>query len=115
MFPTTCATTASLSEPATAGDRHKCLLEVHQLVSLQRQLGFQGYRLPLWELALQAVWAQTLTTLLLKSQTYPWIKCPLHFYGTFGLLPLNKFVLKTITPAIRTLPPCRQHCSTCLL
>ena len=67
----------------------QCLLEVHQLASLQRQLGFQGC-LPLWELALQAVWAQTFTTLLLKLKTYPWIKSPLHFYGTFVgcLLPI---------------------------
>ena len=48
----------------------QCLLEVHQLASLQRQLGFQGC-LPLWELALQVVWAQTLTTLLLKLLTNP--------------------------------------------
>ena len=48
----------------------QCLLEVHLLVaSLQGQLGFQGQCLPLWELSLQAVWAQTLTTLL-KLQTY---------------------------------------------
>ena len=53
--------------------------------------------MPLWELALQAVWAHTLTTLLLKLQTYLRIKSPLHFYGTSGLLPLNKFVLKPIT------------------
>ena len=47
------------------------LLEVHLLASAQGQLGFQGQCLPLWELALQAIWAQTLTTLLLKLQTYP--------------------------------------------
>ena len=69
--------------------------------------------MPLWELALQAVWAQTLTTLLLKLQTYPWIKSPLHFYGTSGLLPLtNLFLSHLLTPTTRTLPPCRQHCST---
>ena len=45
----------------------QCLLEVHLLVgSLQGQLGFQGQCLPLWKLALKPVWAQTLTTLLLK-------------------------------------------------
>ena len=30
------------------------------------QLGYQGQCLPLWELAMQAIWVQTLTTLLLK-------------------------------------------------
>ena len=49
--------------------------------------------MPLWELTLQTVWAQTLITLLLKLQTYPWIKSPLHFYGTSGLLP-HQFVLQ---------------------
>ena len=72
--------------------------------------------MPLWELACQAVWAQTLTTLLLKLQTYPWIKSPLHFYGTSGLLPLiNLFLSHLLTPTTRTLLPCRQHCSTLLI
>ena len=83
----------------------RCLLEVHQLASLQRQLGFQGQCLPLWELALQAVWAQTLSTLLLKLQTYPWIKSLLHFYETFDWLPLTDlFLSQLLTPIIRTLP-----------
>ena len=75
----------------------QCLLEVHLLVaSLQGQLGFQGWCLPLWELARQAIWAQTLTTLLLKLQTYSWIKSPLHFCGTSGLFP-HQFVIKPLT------------------
>ena len=45
----------------------QCLLEVNLLVaSLQGQLGFQGKSLPLWGLAQQAIWAQTLTTLILS-------------------------------------------------
>ena len=68
--------------------------------------------MPLWELALQAVWAQTLTTLLLKLQTNLWIKPPFHFYGTPGLLPLtNLFLSQLLTPTTRTLLPFRQHCS----
>ena len=108
MFPTTCATTSSLSEHARVGDRHTDvhLLGVHLLVaSLQVQLGFQGQCLPFWELTLQAVWAQTLTTLLLKLQTYPQIKSPLHFYGTSGLLPLiNLFLSLLLTPTTMILP-----------
>ena len=68
------------------------LLEVHLLASAQGQLGFQGQCLPLWELALQAIWAQTLTTLL-KLQTYHQIKSALNFYGTSGLLPLINLFL----------------------
>ena len=90
------------------------LLEVHLLVaSLQGQLGFQGRCSPFWESVLQAVWVQTLATLLLKLQTNPQIKSPLHFYGISGLLSLiNLFLSHLLTPTIRTLPPCRQHCST---
>ena len=70
--------------------------------------------MPLWELALQAVCAQTLTTLLLKLQTYPWIKSPLHFYGTSGLLFLiNLFLSHLLTPT--TLPPYKQHHFTPLI
>ena len=97
MFPTCAATDLSVNLLGWVTGP-QCLLEVNLLVaSLQGQLGFQGQCLPLWELALQAICAQTLTTLLLKLQTYPWIKSPLHFYGTFGLLPLNKLLLKPIT------------------
>ena len=93
------------------------LPEVHLLVaSLQGQLGFQGQCLSLWELALQAVWAQILIILLLKLQTYPQIKSPLHFYGTYGLLPIiNLSLSHLLTPTTRTLPLCRQHRSTKLI
>ena len=69
--------------------------------------------MPLWELALQADWAQTLTTFLLKLQTYPGIKSPLHFYGTSGLLSLiNLFLSHLLTPTTRILPSCRQQRSS---
>ena len=65
---------------------------------------------------MQATWAQTLTTLLLNLQAYPWIKSPLHFCGTSGLLPLiNLFLSHLLTPTTRTLPPCGPHCSTLLI
>ena len=71
--------------------------------------------MPLWELALKAVWAQTIPTLLLKLQTYPQIKSPLHFYGTSGLLPLINLFLSHLLTITRTLIPCRQHRSTLLI
>ena len=61
-------------------------------------------------------WVQTLSTLLLKLQTYPQIKSSLYFYGTSGLLPLiNLFLSHLLTPTTRTLTPCEQHCSTPLI
>ena len=90
----------------------QCLLEVNLLLaSLQGKLGFQGQCLPLWELTLQIVWAQTLTTLILKLQTYPWIKSPLYFYEHLIcclLLPLiiasYHFVLKPLTNSYNLKP-----------
>ena len=117
MFPTTCARTAFLSESSRVGDRHTMPAGSSSLMaSLQGQLGFQGQCLPLWELALKAIWGQTLTTLLLKLQIYCQIKFLFHFYGTSGLLPLiNLFLSHLLTPTTRTLPPCRQHHSTQLI
>ena len=45
---------------------------------------------------------------------------PLHqtstpLYGTSGLLSYQFFLSHLLTPATRTLPPCRQHCSTLLI
>ena len=94
----------------------QCLLEVRLLASLQGQFCFQGYCLPLWELPLQAVWAQTLVTLLLKLQTNLWVKSPLHFHGTSGLLLLiNLFLSHLLTPTTRTLPSGRQYRSTLII
>ena len=80
------------------------LLEVHLLVaSLQEQLGFQGKCLPLWELVLQAIWVQTLATLLLTH--IPPDQISTLLYGTCGLLPLiNLFLSYLLTPTTRTLP-----------
>ena len=57
-------------EPARSGDRHTMPARTLLVAFLQGQMGFQGQCLPLWELALQAIWAQIPTTLLLKLQTY---------------------------------------------
>ena len=83
------------------------------MASLQGQLGFQGQCLPLWRLTLQAVCAQTLTTLLLKLRTYTQIKSPLHFYGAAGLLPLIILSLsRLLTLTTRTLPPLQATSSS---
>ena len=98
MFPTTCATTASLSEPTRAGDRHTMPARGPSIGDIpSRQLGFQGKCLPHWDLALLKVWAQTLVTLLLKLQTYTQIKSTFHFYTTSGLLLLISLFLKQFT------------------
>ena len=135
MFPITCATSASLSEPARVGDRHmmparspsvgmlllscfSCAHSVrpyrwqpaglhHPWDSPGKNTGVSCHFLLCWHGK-----AQTLTTLLLSLHTYPRIKSPLHFYITSGLLPLTNLFLSLLTPTTRTLPPSGQHCST---
>ena len=116
MFPTTCATTAPLSGPSSVGDRHTMPARSHLLVaSLPRAVGLLGIMFVTLGVP-QAIWAQTVDTLLLKLQTYPQIKTLLHFYGTFGLLPfISLFLSHLLTPTTSTLPPCRQHYSTPLI
>ena len=114
-FPT-CATRASLNEPARVGDRHTMPARGPSVGGIpSRAVGLLGIMLATLGVP-QAVWAQTVDTLLLKLQTYPQIKTPLHFYGTFGLLPfISLFLSHLLTPMTRTLPPYSQHRSTPLI
>ena len=92
MFPTMCRTTESLSGIT------QCLLEDHPLVaSIQGQLGFQRQCLPLQGLALQIIRAKTLTTLLLKLQTYPQIIFSTPFLSFIQFGASYHFVLKPLT------------------
>ena len=76
----------------------QCLLEVHLLVaSLQGQLGFQGQCLPFLGLAQQAIWAQTLTTLLLKLKTYPLDQIYTPLLWNIWSVASHQFVLKPLT------------------
>ena len=113
MFPTTCATTASLSEPTKAGDRHRMPAGSSSVCGISsRAVGLPGIMFATLGVSPGDCWVQTLTTLLLKLQTYPQIKSSLYFYGTSGLLPLiNLFLSQLLTITTRTLPPCRQYCS----
>ena len=118
MFPSTCAISASLSESASGGDRHKTPARTSLSVGIpSKAIGLPGIMLATLGVS-PAGRLPPFTSLLLKLQTYAWIKFPLHFYGTFDWLPLgsicwlNLFLSQLLTPIIRTLPPCRQHCST---
>ena len=72
--------------------------------------------MPLWELALQAIWAQTLTTLLLKLQTNPLDQISTPLLWNIWSVASYQFVLSQfLTPTTRTLPHLGQHCSTLLI
>ena len=116
MFPTSCATTASLSEPARVGDRHTMPARSPSVVIPARAIGLPGIMFaslgisPTGHLGPDPYYPPP------KLHTYPWIKFPLHFYGTSGLLPLiDLFLSLLLTPTTRTLSPCGQHCSMLLI
>ena len=81
MFPTTCATSASPSGPARVGDGLPGIMFATLGVGPTGCLGANPYH-P----------SPKVTNIPLDR-----IKSLLHFYGTSGLLPLNKFALKPIT------------------
>ena len=112
MFPTTCATTAYLSEPTRAGDRHTMpasspsvggipsrAIEVLAMfatlgVSPAGCLGRNPYNHP-------------------PKVTHISPDSNLHsiFMEYLVCCLINLSLSNLLTPATRTLPPCRQHCS----
>ena len=117
MFPTTCATVASLSEPSRAGGRPT-------MPASSPSVG----GIPSKAIGLPRIMFATLgispTGCLGPIPYHPspkvinisldQISTPL--YETSGLLPLtNWFLSQLLTLTTRTLPPCRQHCSTPLI
>ena len=103
---------ASLSEPAKVGDRHTVPARSPSIGIPSKAIGLPGIMFatlgvsPAGHLGLNPYHPSP------KITTQPWIKSPLHFYATSGLLPLiNLFLSQLLTPTTRTLPPCRQHFS----
>ena len=112
MFPTTRATTASLSEPTTAGDRHTMparSLSVGGIPS--RATGLPGIMFatlgvsPAGCLGPNPCHPSKVTNIPLDQITTPLL---------WNILSVASYhVLKPLTnPTTRTLPPCRQHHST---
>ena len=112
MFPTTCATTAYLSEPARAGDMHTMPARSPSLGGIpSRAIKFPGM----------------FATLGVNPAGYldrnPYNSSPkvtnispdsnLHSIFMEYLLwcLINLSLSNLLTPTIRTLPSCRQHCS----
>ena len=107
MFPTMRARIASLNEPTKVGHRHTMPGRSPSVGIPSKAIGLPGIMSATLGVSPAGHLDPGLTTLLLKLQTYPWIKSPLHFYGTSGLLPLtNLFLSQLLTPTTRTLPPC---------
>ena len=112
MFPTTCATSASLSEPARVGDRHTIPARSLSVGIPSKAIGFPGIMFATLGVSTAGCLGPNPYHPSPKVTNIPQIKSPLRFYGTSGLLPLiNLFLGQLLTLTTRTLPPCRQHCS----
>ena len=115
MFPTTCATTASLSKPTWAGDRHTMSARSPSLGGIpSRVIGLPEIMFATLGVSPEGCLGPNPYHHSAKVTNIPWIKFPFH--GTCGLLPLiNLFLSHLLTPTTKTLPPCRQHHSTPLI
>ena len=111
MFPTTCATTTSLSDPTTADDRPTMPGRSPSVGGISsRAIGFPGLMF--------VTSGVSPAGCLGPSPYHPSPGSNVHsiFWGTSGLLPLiNLFLSHLLTLPTRTLPPCRQHRSTVLI
>ena len=117
MFPTTSATTAFLSEPARAGDRHTVLARSPSAGGIpSRAIGLPGI--------MRATLGVSPEGCLGPNPYHPSPKITNISLGQIStplllnicLLPLiNLFLSHLLTPTTRTLPPCRQHHSTPLI
>ena len=97
MFPTICAASASLSEPTRAGNRHTVSARSPSVGIPSKATGFPGIMFVTLGVSPAGCLGPNLYHLSPKVTNTPWINSPLHFYGTFGLLPLNKLVIKPVT------------------
>ena len=97
MFPTTCATSTSLSEPARAGDRHTVPARSPSVGIPSKAIGLPGIMCATLGVSPTGRLGPNPYHPSPKVTNIPLDQSSLHFYGTFGLLPLNKFVLKPIT------------------
>ena len=109
IFPTPCATIASLSEPSRSGDRHTMPARNPSVGGIpSRAIGLPGTMFvtlgvsPAGRLGPNPYYPSP------KVKTYPQIKSPGHFYGTSGRLHLISLFLSHLpTPTTKTVPPCR--------
>ena len=116
MFPTTYATSASLSEPARVGDRHTVPARNPSVGIPSKATGLPGIMFATLGVSPAGRLGPNPYHPSPKVTNIPQIKSPLCFYGTSGLLPLiNLFLGQLLTLTTRTLPPCRQHHSIPLI
>ena len=114
MFPTTHTTTASLSEPNRAGDRHTKPARSPSVGGIHsRVIGLPGIMFDTLGICPAGHLDPKLYHPSPKVINIPLDQISTPLYGTSGLLPLiDLFLSHLLTLTTRTLPPCRQHCSS---
>ena len=116
MFSTKCATTAALSEPARAGDRHTVPARSPSVGGIpSRAIGLPGTMFATFGVSPAGHLAQILITLVLSYKHSP--RPNLHSTFTKNLVYclINLFLNYLLTPTARTLHPYRQRNSTPLI
>ena len=113
MFPTTRATTASLSESNKAGDRHTMPARSPSVGGIpSRAIGLTDVMFATLGVSSACHSGPNPYHPSLKVTNIPVDQISPPLYGTSGLLLLiNLFLSYLLTPATRSLPPCRQHLS----
>ena len=113
MFPATWATTASLSEPAKVGDRHTMPAKSPSAGIPSRVIGLPGIMFATLGVSAAGHLGPKPYHPSPKVINIPLDQISTPLYGTSGLLSLiNLFLSHLLAPTTRTLPLCRQHCST---
>ena len=116
MFPTTCATSASLSEPTRAGDRHTMPARSPFVGGiLSRAVGVPGIMFAtLDSLTDRLGWNPYHLSLKVTNIPPDQISTPILW--NIWSVASYQFSLKPLTNSYKQdLPPCRQHCSTPLI
>ena len=115
MFPTTCAITASLSEPTRVDDRHTMSARSPSVGGIPlRAIGLPGIMFatlgvsPACCLCPNSYHPSPKVTNLPPGQ----ISTPLLWNIWSVASWINLFLSQLLIPTNRTLPPCRQYCST---
>ena len=114
MFPTTCTTTASLSGPTRVGDRHTMPGRSPSVGGiLSREIGLPGIMFATLGVSPAGFLGPNPYHTSPKVTNIPLDQISTPFLWNIWSVASYQSVLKPLTNStVRTLPPCRQHCST---
>ena len=116
MFPTACATSASLNEPARAGDRHTMPTRSPCIGIPSGAFGLPGLMFATLGVSPEGHLGPNPYHPSLKVTNIPADQISNPLLWNIWCVASYQFVLKPLTnPTTKTLPLCRQHCSILLI